>query len=184
MTGPDHIEGLAIVSADGMIADSNGIQPDALKLEPDQRFFFGELAKADVLAHGRHSGEGGPSAPHKLRIILTRSVAGVGRDPSSDKTVLWNPAGAPLEAAWEALDPPGGRLVVIGGTAAFGLFLPRYDTFHLSRAAKAHLPGGRPVFPGIPPRTPEDLLAEGGLKPGATRLLDASLGLSLTTWQR
>ena len=37
MARPDRIEGLAIVSADGMIADASGAQPDALKLEADQR---------------------------------------------------------------------------------------------------------------------------------------------------
>ena len=39
MARPDRIEGLAIVSSDGMIADARGVQPDALKLEADQRFF-------------------------------------------------------------------------------------------------------------------------------------------------
>ena len=32
MALPDRIEGLAIVSADGMIADASGVQPEALKL--------------------------------------------------------------------------------------------------------------------------------------------------------
>ena len=59
MARPDRIEGLAIVSADGMIADAAGVQPDALKLEADQRFFHERLRAADVLVHGRNSGEGG-----------------------------------------------------------------------------------------------------------------------------
>jgi len=35
MTVPDRIEGLAIVSDDGMIADASGVQPAMLKLEAD-----------------------------------------------------------------------------------------------------------------------------------------------------
>ena len=185
MARPGRIEGLAIVSADGMIADATGVQPAALKLEADQRFFFEAVRRADVLAHGRNSGEGGPSAAQKRRIILTRSVTGVTPDPTNAKTVLWNPASATLDTAWDALGPSGGLLVVIGGTDGFGLFLELgYDVFHLSRAGNVRLPGGRPVFPGVPERNPEQLLAGHGLQPGDTQVLDAAAALTLTTWTR
>ena len=98
MARPDRIEGLAIVSADGMIADARGVQPDALKLEADQRFFHAMLDEATALAHGRNSGEGGPDAARRRRLILTRRIAGLARDPQNDKAVLWNPAGATLGA--------------------------------------------------------------------------------------
>jgi dihydrofolate reductase len=179
------IEGLAIVSADGMIANAAGTQPEALKLEADQRFFHDHLRAADVLVHGRHSGEGGPDAARRRRIILTRGVDGAARDPANANGVLWNPAGASFEQAWALLGVPGGRAAIIGGTDVFGLFLERgYDIFHLSRAAGVELPGGRPVFPGVPERSPEQLLASQGLKPDTTRVLDRSAGLTLTTWRR
>jgi len=54
---------------------------------------------------------------------------------------------------------------VIGGTDAFGLFLDRYDFFYLSRAPNVRLPGGRPVFAGVPARTPEKVLLSNGLDP-------------------
>ena len=182
---PDRIEGLAIVSADGMIADAHGVQPDALKLEADQRFFYDALDKADGLAHGRHSGEGGSNAALRRRLILTRRIERLAADPENGKAVLWNPAGAPLDEAWARLGLTGGTLSIIGGTEVFGLFLERgYDTFHLSRAAHAKLPGGLPVFPGVPEVTPEQLLAAHGLKPDAMRVLDAEAGLSLVTWRR
>jgi hypothetical protein len=185
MARPDRIEGLAIVSADGMIADASGVQPEALKLEADQRFFFDMLDRATGLAHGRHSGEGGPDAARRHRLILTRRIAGLARDPQGGRAVLWNPAGAMLDDAWAMLGLSGGTLMVIGGTEAFGLFLERgYDAFHLTRAAHAQLPGGRPVFPGIPPGTPENLLAAHGLSPDPMRVLDRSAGLTLVTWRR
>ena len=185
MAGPDRIEGLAIVSADGMLANADGIQPDALKLEADQRLFHAHLDAATALVHGRNSGEGGPDAARRRRLILTRRIAGLARDPQTNLTVHWNPAGATLDQAWEALGLSGGLLAVIGGTEPFGLFLEwGYDAFHLSRANRARLPGGRPVFPGIPPASPENLLAKHGLSPGPTQVLDASAGLALVTWQR
>ena len=185
MAPPDRIEGLAIVSANGMIADAHGIQPDALKLEADQRFFHTSLDKATALAHGRHSSEGGPHMARRRRLILTRSIAGLAHDPANDRTVHWNPAGATLAQAWDALGLSGGLLAVIGGTDPFGLFLDAgYDAFHLSRTGHAELPGGRPVFPGIPPRSPEELLERHGLKPGPMQVLDPAAALTMVTWKR
>ena len=179
------IEGLAIVSADGMIAEADGIQPPVLKPEADQRFFHEQLDKADVLVHGRNSGEGGPNMARRRRIILTRSVSGLARDPHNDNAVLWNPAGASFEDAWSLLNAPVGRAVVIGGTEVFGLFLERgYDVFHLTTLDSVRCPGGRPLFPEVPVQTPAQMLAASGLKPDTMRVLDASVGLTLTTWRR
>jgi hypothetical protein len=184
MPRPDRIEGLAIVSADGMIADAHGVQPDSLKLEADQQLFHGMLDQSTALAHGRHSAEGGPALARRRRLILTRGVEGVSRDPLNDKALLWNPDGASLDEAWAALGVSGGLLTVIGGTDPFGLFLNLgYDAFYLSRAANARLPGGRPVFPGVPARVPEELLAQHGLKPGPTQILDRDAGLTLVEWR-
>jgi dihydrofolate reductase len=178
------IEGLAIISADGMIADHTGTQPDALKIEADQTFFRDRLRAADVLVHGRNSGEGGDPPGRRRRIILTRRIAGVARHPEHQKVALWNPAGATLSEACATIGLYEGRAAVIGGTDVFGLFLEwGYDLFHLSRAARARLPGGRPVFPGVPARSPEDLLSAHGLKSGETRLLDPSADLTLVTWR-
>src|SRR5436309_1189348 len=99
MARPDRIEGLAIVSADGMIADARGVQPDALKLEADQRFFHAMLDEATALLHGRNSGEGGPHMARRRRLVLTRTIPALARDPQNDKTVHWNPDGASLDEA-------------------------------------------------------------------------------------
>ena len=180
-----RIEGYAIVSADGMIANAEGVMPDALKIAADQRLFHASLDRAGALAHGRHSQETDARAPQRRRLILTRRIAALAPDPQNEKAVWWNPAGASLDEAWEALGAPRGLLAIIGGTEVFGLFLAiGYDAFHLSRAGEVYLPGGRPVFPGVGPRSPEDLLATHGLKPGPVQMLDQAAAAMLCTWRR
>src|ERR1700704_6196093 len=127
MPGPSRnasrIEGYAIVSADGMLADANRQIPDSLKVEADQKFFHGALDRAAVVVHGRHSHEGGPNAARRHRLIVTSKVAALSPDPTRPNALLWNPKGAPLEAAWARLGGPAGALVVIGGPDVYGLFL-------------------------------------------------------------
>ena len=182
---PTLIEGYAIVSADSMISDAGGAM-DALKFDADQQLFWASLAAAAAVAHGRHSAEGGPRVECRRRLILTRRIAALARDPQNSKASLWNPAGASFEDAWRALCAPDGVLAVIGGTEVFGLFLEiGYDSFHLSRAKNLCLPGGRPLFPKLQREiTPEEMLARHGLKPGAERVLDAIAGVTLVTWAR
>jgi dihydrofolate reductase len=184
MTGPRRIEGYAIVSADGMLANAAGVMPDALKLEADQRFFAHGLDGVDAVAHGAHSHEQQPHSHLRRRLILTRRVPALAADPSNEKALKWNPAGASFEQAWAALGVPDGSLAVIGGTDVFGMFLRRYDVFHLTRAPAVRLPGGRPVFPQVPQHTPDEVLASHGLKPDPPRVLDAGNDLSVTSWRR
>ena len=185
MPGPDRIEGYAIVSSDGMIADATGVQPPVLKIKADQEFFLAGLARADALAHGRNSFEGLSPQAYRHRLLLTRKISGLLPDPQDARVLRWNPQDASLDEAWRKLGLSGGTLAVIGGTDVFGHFLELgYDVFYLTRAPGARLPGGRPLFPGVPARTPMDLLATHGLKEGASRPLDAASGATLTTWQR
>jgi dihydrofolate reductase len=184
MTRPRRIEGYAIVSLDGMLANAAGIMPVELKFEADQRFFEQGLDGVEAVVHGRHSHEQQPHSHLRRRLILTRQIADLRADPSNDKALLWNPVGASFPQAWAALGIPDGSLAVIGGTEVFGMFLPDYDVFHLTRAPAVRLPSGRPVFPQVPVRTPEEVLADHGLEPGPPRLLDAHSGLLVVSWQR
>jgi dihydrofolate reductase len=177
------IIGYAIVSEDGMLANEAGVIPPELVIKADQEFFMRGLDAAAAVVHGRNSFEQ-PRAPARKRLIATRSVAALAPDPDNPNALFWNPAGASFEQAISALGTSDGPIAIIGGTDIFGLFLPRYDVFHLTRAAGTHLPGGRPVFPQVPARTPEALLTEAGLKPGPERVLDASRAVSLVTWTR
>jgi dihydrofolate reductase len=180
-----RFEGYVIASSDGMIADANGVMPVSIRNAADQRFFQAALDRAALVVHGRHSHEGGPRAARRKRLILTRQIADLGPDPSHPNSLLWNPVGATLERALEALRVADGTIAVIGGTEVFSMFLPRYDAFHLSRAANARIPGGRPVFEEVGPNAmPEDVLTRHGLTPGLRCDLDAAAGVSMVTWRR
>jgi dihydrofolate reductase len=184
MPRPCRIAGYAIVSEDGMLANSAGIMPDSLKFEADQHFFERALDGVDVVVHGRHSHEGQPHSHLRRRLILTRQVPTIAADPSNDKALLWNPAGASFEDALAALGTSDGSVGVIGGTDVFGMFLDRYDVFYLSRAPGVRLPGGRPVFAEVPKRAPEEVLAGHGLASGRRQVLDPAKGLVVVGWQR
>jgi dihydrofolate reductase len=183
MPGPRRIESYAIVSEDGMLANAAGIMPDSLKFEADRQFFERALDEVDVVVHGRHSHERQPHSHLRRRLILTRQIPAIAADPSNDKALFWNPAGASLDEALAALGTPEARVAVIGGTDAFALFLDRCDFFHLSRAPGVRLPGGRPVFPEVPDRTPEQVLTSHGLAPGRRQVLDPAKGLVVVSWQ-
>jgi hypothetical protein len=186
MPGPTSIEGFAIISDDGMLADAGRHIPPVLVVPADQKFFHESLERAAVVVHGRHSHEGGPRADTRHRLVVTHRVPSLAPHPTLPKTLLWNPNGASLTEAWTRLGAPDGMLAVIGGPDVNQIFLDRgFDAFHLSRVAGTRLPGGRPVFPEISSsRTPEDLLAQHGLKPGLQRVLDPAAGATLVTWRR
>jgi dihydrofolate reductase len=115
---------------------------------------------------------------------LTRQSPSIAADPSNEKALFWNPAGASFEQALTLLGTPAGSIAIIGGPDVFAMFLDRYDVFHLSRAPDVRLPGGRPVFPEVPSRTPEEVLASHGLDSGQRQILDPAKGLAVVSWQR
>jgi dihydrofolate reductase len=180
-----RIEGYVIVSADGMLADGKGVMPDSIKYDADQHFFQDSLDRAAALVHGRHSHEGGPRAAQRKRLVLTRQIATVAPDTALPNAYLWNPLGIPFDAALKDVGVTDGAVAIIGGPEVFSMFLPLYDLFYLSRAAKVVIPGGLPVFAEVGPNaTPDDVLARHGLTPVETRELDAAAGVSVTTWKR
>lgn len=179
-----RIEGYAIVSDDGMLADAKGVMPPSLKIDADQKFLSDGLDRADIIVHGRHSHEDQPQSPQRRRLIATRSVETLAPSPDYPNAVLWNPAGLPLDKALDALDIEAGIVAILGGTDVFALFLNRYDVFYLSRARGVTLPGGRPVFPQVPALAPESVLAESGLVAGPQQTLDPVRNATLVAWHR
>jgi hypothetical protein len=186
MSTPFRIEGYAIISSDGMIADAQAAFPPALVFEADKQFYARELDRVDIVIQGRHSHEGQANSSLRRRLILTRRVAGIAPDADYPKSMLWNPAGASLVEACAALGVSAGALGIVGGVDVFDLFLTvGYDAFHLSRAGKVQLPGGVPVFSQLRSgRSPEDVLGLFGLKPGPAQVLDEANAVTLVTWTR
>jgi dihydrofolate reductase len=178
------IEGYVIVSADGMLAEAGHVMPDQLKFEGDKRFFTAALDRADLVVHGRRSQEEQPNAPRRKRIIVTHAVSALAPDPANAKAVLWNPSGTSFEEACAFAGVRCGTVAIIGGPEVFAMFMDRYDTFWLSQAPAVRLPGGEPCFPGVPERTPQDVLAAHGLTPGETQMLEPVAGVSVTPWRR
>jgi hypothetical protein len=178
------VEGYVIVSADGMLANADHVMPDTLKFEGDKRFFSSALDRADLIVHGRNSGEDHPNAARRKRVILTRGVSSLARDPSNPHATLWNPQGASLEDACGFAGAPSGSVAIIGGPGVFAMFLDRYDTFWLSQALQVRLPGGEGCFPGVPERTPQQILEAHGLKAGEPVVLDATEDVTVTPWRR
>jgi dihydrofolate reductase len=177
-------EGYAIVSADGMIADRNRHMPDGLKIPADVQFFNDGLDSAVLIVHGGHSHEEqGAVSDRRRRLVVTNSVASMAEHPHIPNASLWNPAGMSFDEACTVMAVTSGNAAVTGGAGVFGLFLDiGFDAFHLSRAGKVLIPGGRPVFPEVPERTPEQVLTEHGLTPGPVRVLDVEAQATLVTW--
>jgi hypothetical protein len=179
-----RIEGYVIVSADGMLANAAHVMPDELRIEGDKSFFTAALDRADLVVHGRNSGEEQPNSPKRKRLILTRNVKALAPDPENPMATLWNPAGASFEQAAEAASVGSGLVGIIGGPAVFALFMDRFDTFWLSLAPKVKIPGGEGCFPGVPARTPQQILAAHGLRAGEPQVLDRAENVTVTPWRR
>ncbi len=167
-----------------MLARTPGSHPPELTIEADQRFFEAKLDEADLIVHGRNSHESQRSSPNRKRVVATRRIVNVAPDPENRNAVRWNPAGASFEEAAAHLGVSSGLVAVIGGTEIFDLFLPRYDAFWLTIAARVKLPGGVPVFIDVPQSPPADVLHRHGLAPAETRMLDATRNVALVKWMR
>lgn len=178
------IEGYVIVSADGMLADSDNRMPAELNFEADKRFFSEALDRTDLVVHGRHSREDQPRSPPRKRIILTRTIASLAPDPENPKALMWNPAGSSFAEACERAGVRAGAVAIIGGPEVFDLFMDCYDTFWLSQAARVRLPGGEPCFSGVPGRSPQQVLAAHGLRAEDPQILDSANEVTVTAWRR
>ena len=165
MSAELRIEGFAIVSSDGMIAASDGYMPNALKFDADQDFLCQSLDKAKLLVHGRKSHEGQENSGNRRRLLLSRCVGEFCVEPVQPNVWLWNPEATPFDEACAAIGVETGLVAILGGTAAYDMFLPRYAAFHLVRAKKVRLPDGVPVLsPVAAGRAPDEVLNACGLR--------------------
>jgi hypothetical protein len=179
-----RVEGYAIVSADGMLADRNRQMPGGLKIDADVRFFNEGLDRAAIIVHGRNSHEQQARSGCRRRLVVTHRIAAIAEHPSIPNAWLWDPAGTSFAEACQAVGITNGMAAVTGGAEVFGLFLDiGFDAFHLSRVGKVRLPGGRPVFSQVSGLTPEQILAKRGLIPSPIEVLDADAEATLVTWK-
>ncbi len=171
------IEGHAIVSADGMIADAAGDYPAALRNDADWRLYQAALDRAAVVVVGRRGHERFPN-PGRRRLVMTRRVQRLADDPKDQRATLWNPAGLPLR---EALGVIGVAEGIVAITGVFDQFAGDYDRFALSENHRLLIPGGTPCFSAGHPRV---VLAGAGLWPKTVDLIDPDAMVTATMWVR
>ncbi|MBV9563049.1 MAG: dihydrofolate reductase [Bradyrhizobium sp.] len=167
-----------------MLANADREMPDTLKFEGDKQFFTAALDRADLIVHGRHSHEGQPNSPKRRRIVLTHGTAALARDPANPNATLWNPQAASFEQACAFAGVPSGTVAIIGGPDVFDMFMDRYDAFFLSQAPHVRLPDGEACFPGVPARSPQQILAAHGLMADKREVLDRAADVTVTPWRR
>ena len=179
-----RIEGYAIVSKEGAIAEGDGSFPKTIEIPADQKHYRDSVARAGGVVNGKYSAEGGPLEAARKRLILTRKVDAIAPHPEKPNALLWNPKGASFEEAWAKLGASG-TAAVVGGTEVFGLFLEiGYDAFYLTQA-EASVPHGRPVFPQVRDgTTAQDVLSKHGYTLESSRVLDAATNTVLEEWSR
>ena len=178
-----RIKGYAFTSDDGMVADALGEVPDSFLFSADRDFIRRELEAADVVVCGRGSAWLAPILGLRPRLIVTRQVERFA-PTAGQNALLWNPERASFDEAIAALEGPSAVVAVLGGTCVHDLFLDRYDAFHLSRSPTCWLPGGRPIFSGVPARSPDDILAAHGLTRYPHRTGYATVSETLGCWRR
>ncbi len=172
-----EIEGHAIVSADGMIADGTGDIPSSLRNAADWRQYQAALDRAAIVVSGRRGHERHPN-PGRRRLVLTRSVEAPATDPRDPLATLWNPARIAFDDVLATLGVTRGIVAITG---LFDLFLERYDRFVLSENHPLVLPGGIPCFAAGHPRT---VLTQQGLRPRQVELIDRTAMVTTTVWER
>jgi hypothetical protein len=179
------IEGYAIVSRNGMLAGADGLMPNSLKFESDQQFLDSEMDRAALLVHGKKSHEGQDNSNKRKRLLLTRAGGAFTTTPIGPNTWLWSPEAMKFSDVCKALGIETGMVAILGGTAAYDMFLPAYSRFHLARAGQVDLPGGVPVFSAVREgNPPEAVLEKAGLRMAEDVTLDAGCDLRRLTFVR
>jgi dihydrofolate reductase len=176
-----RIEGHAIISDEGCIADAQGTMPEALKNPADWAYFQGALDQAAIVVTGRLGHEAHPNKPGRQRLVFSASTGGEGFARAGDVAFV-DPARFDVKEAFARLSPQGGIIAVTGGTGVFDWFVARrlYTAFHLVRAKGVRIPGGKPLFTG--PAIPEGALLGMGLFPSARRMLDGANSVELRVY--
>jgi dihydrofolate reductase len=132
------IEGHALTSSDGFIADERGEMFPFLHHPLDWEAFQKRLNEAAIVVLGRKGHEKHPQKGRK-RLILTSQV----HEPRQEGlNLFWNP----VFKSFDSLHLKG-LIAVTGGQSVFDLFLKiGYDKFILNRLPHLNLHKGLPLF--------------------------------------
>ncbi|MCC5978068.1 MAG: hypothetical protein JJU21_08395 [Salinarimonas sp.] len=154
--------------------------------EADWAYFQAELDRADLCVLGSASHRATPNRANRRRLVMSRGADGL---EQRDDAWWWAPQRLPFEEVCARLLPDGGRIGVPGGQVAFDYFLSespqglRFGAFHLSRATRTAIPGGRGLLTGVEQGHDADsILRAHGLVPGPVRMIDPDAGVDLTVY--
>lgn len=183
---PSHaFEGFAVVSADGFIADAEGVMPDRLKFDADWDYFQAALDRADITLIGRHTHEAAPNLRKRHRLVFSNRVDGVVKE---DETTLWiDPTKADPNAVIGEISGAGSHVAVVGGQGVFDWVLsnPGFSAFHLSLAHHVRLGRGQKIFADGPDLDAAvALLEDHGLALSYRAWFDRAAGLELFVYNR
>lgn len=148
---PILVEGHAIVSSDGMIADATGAMPPELRNDADWHLFQAALDRSALVVLGRIGHARHPN-PGRRRLVLTRSVETLASDPADPLATYWNPSGIDIAQIVATLGISEGTIAVTGGTGVFDHFLPLYDRFVLAEVRGLRMQNCTPCFTKGHPR--------------------------------
>ncbi len=159
-----------------MLANADGVMPEALMYDADQRFFEAGLDGVDVAVHGRHSQEQQPRSPLRHRLILTRRIAAIAAHPSERE-------GAVVESRRRVTRRSLARARRAGCGHRSGRRTGRVRAVPRSIRGLSSVAGARSAsarrasgLSGVPDRTPEEILAAHDLVADPVRLLDPAKG--------
>ena len=180
-----RIEGYAIISEDGMLADATRHIPELLVVEADQKFFHGNLDRAGVVVHG-------PFA-RRRPACQTASSSGVDPQHRGDRSRSETAEFAAVESA-RRLTRSGACGVAGAGRHARRdrwaggerVFRPSAMTRFISHAPPmcGCRAAGRSFPPSVPTAHRKTCWRSTGRRPGPPRVLDAAREVALVTWQR
>ena len=170
--------GHAIVSADGMIADAEGLMPRELRNDADWMLFQAALDAAAIVVVGSHGHRRHPN-PGRRRLVFTSAVREFVTDGDDRLATLFNPESMAVGDVLDAIELSDGVVAVTGGRRVFDHFLRQYDEFMLAEVNGFVLPGGIPCFSSGHPRA---ILAGSGMVPCEHKVIDAENGVTLTRW--
>jgi dihydrofolate reductase len=138
------IEGHAIISQNGMIADANGEMPKFLQQEADWARFQAALDKADISVLGRKGHERHPNFKNRNRLVLTTADKSL---VNEQNVTYWNEKITNFKVIVENLNLNNRIIAVTGGMSVFDVFLEiGYSRFILSIVEGKIIENGVPCF--------------------------------------